>query len=115
MFPGFFLLWIGGELSQVARNVLGMGNLASAVDELLTVDVRDAPGQQLRDETVEIYRQINRLNAALLQRVEAVDRRGLVPEEGLTTQACCGTRRECRRLPRIALSGSAGTSPTCCP
>jgi hypothetical protein len=76
-----------GKLSEVARNVLGMGNLASAVDELLTVDVREAPGQQLRDETVEIYRQINRLNAALLQRVEAVDRRGLVPEEGLTTQA----------------------------
>lgn len=69
------------------RTVLGMGNLASAVDELLAVDVREAPGQQLREETVEISREINRLKAALLQRVEAVDRRGLVPEEGLTTQA----------------------------
>ena len=74
-------------MSVGARNVLGMGNLASAVDELFAVDVREAPGQQLREETVEISRQINRLKAALLQRVEAVDRRGLVPEEGLTTQA----------------------------
>lgn len=64
-----------------------MGNLASAVDELLAVDVREASAQQLRDETVEISRQINRLNAALLQHVEAIDRRGLVPDEGLTTQA----------------------------
>ena len=63
-----------------------MGNLASAVDELLTVDVREAPGEQLREETVEISRQINRLNAALLQRIEAVDRRGLVPEEYVGTQ-----------------------------
>jgi hypothetical protein len=64
-----------------------MGNLASAVDELLAVDVREAPGQQLREGTVEIFRQINRLNAALLRHVEAIDRRGLVPEQGLTTQA----------------------------
>ena len=74
-------------MSVVVPNVLAMGNLASAVDELLAVDVREAPGQQLREETVEIVRQINRLNAAVLQRVEAVDRRGLIPEEGLTTQA----------------------------
>jgi hypothetical protein len=59
-----------------ARNVHDMGNLASAVDELLAVDVREAPAAQLQEETAEILRQRNRLDAALLQRVEAVDRRG---------------------------------------
>ena len=74
-------------MSELPGNVPGMGNLASAVDELLAVDVRDAPAGQLLDESADITRQINRLQAALLVRVEAVDRRGLVPEDYLTTQA----------------------------
>ena len=63
-----------------------MGNLASAVDELLGVDVREAPAAQLHDEIADIQRQLNRLNAAYLQRVEAVDRRGIAPEEFVNTQ-----------------------------
>lgn len=81
VFPGIFPLFTRAELSDVPGNVRGVGNLASAVDELLAVDVREAPGAQLQEETAEILRQINRLNAALLTRVEAVDRRGLAPEE----------------------------------
>ena len=46
-----------------------MGNLASAVDELLSVDVREAPAAQLQDEVEEILRQRNRLDAAYLQRL----------------------------------------------
>src|SRR3954470_4475475 len=63
-----------------------MGNLASAVDELLSVDVREAPAAQLQDEVAEILRQRNRLDAAYLQRVEAIDRRGLAPEDQFNTQ-----------------------------
>jgi hypothetical protein len=68
-------------LSVVAGNVHVVGNLASAVDELLAVDVREAPGAQLSEEIDEIVRQRRRLDAAYVTRVEAIDRRGLVPEE----------------------------------
>src|SRR3954454_20615573 len=64
-----------------------MGNLASAVDELLAVDVRDAPAAQLHDEVAEIVRERNRLDAAYLARVEAIDRRGLLPPDEVSTQA----------------------------
>src|SRR4051812_37620271 len=63
-----------------------MGNLASAVDELLTVDAREAPAAQLQDEVAEILRQRNRLDAAYLQRVQAIDRRGVAPEDQVNTQ-----------------------------
>src|SRR3954451_11236910 len=64
-----------------------MGNLASAVDELVAVDVRDAPAAQLQGEALEILRERNRLDAAYLARVEAIDRRGLVPDDEVSTQA----------------------------
>lgn len=53
-----------------------MGNLASAVDELLAVDPRDVPTVALREEIVELYKQASRLQAAILDRVEAFDRLG---------------------------------------
>src|SRR5436305_8427685 len=53
-----------------------MGNLASAVDELLAVDPRDLPSVALGAEIVELYRQASRLQAAILDRVEAFDRTG---------------------------------------
>src|SRR5436305_1396436 len=53
-----------------------MGNLASAVDELLAVDPRDVPSVALGEEIVEIYRQASRLKAAILDRVEAFDTKG---------------------------------------
>src|SRR6059058_4663104 len=77
-----------------------MGNLASAVDELLAVEAREAPAAQLREEVVEIHRQVNRLNAALLTRVEAADRGGMVPEEYGTTAAWLW--RELRVSPTVA-------------
>jgi hypothetical protein len=86
-FQALFGRCITPELSGPTLSVPVMGNLASAVDELLAVDVRDASGCQLRDEVADITRQINRLEAARLARVEAVDRRGLVPEEYLTSAA----------------------------
>ena len=53
-----------------------MGNLVSAVDELLAVDPRDMPTVALGEEIVELYRQASRLQAAILDRVEAFDRLG---------------------------------------
>jgi hypothetical protein len=53
-----------------------MGNLASAVDELLAVDPREVPSVALGEEIVELYRQASRLQAAILDRVEAFDRTG---------------------------------------
>src|SRR3954447_26634644 len=77
-----------------------MGNLASAVDELLAVDVREAPAAQLQGEALEILRQRNRLDAAYLARVEAIDRRGLVPDEHVTTASWL--RHEARLSPTAA-------------
>jgi hypothetical protein len=53
-----------------------MGNLASVVDELLAVDPRDVPTAVLGEEIEELYRQASRLQAAILDRVEAFDRAG---------------------------------------
>src|SRR4051812_35648978 len=64
-----------------------MSNLASAVDELLAVDVRQAPAAQLQDEVADILRERNRLDAAYLERVEAIDRRRLLPDDQVSTQA----------------------------
>lgn len=64
-----------------------MSNLASAVDELHAVDVREASNAQLQGETAEIRRQINRLEAAYLTRVEVLDRRGGQPVEHVNTQS----------------------------
>ena len=64
-----------------------MGNLASAVDELSAVDARETPAAQLHEEIEEILRARNRLDAEYLRRIEAVDRRGVPPEEHVTTQS----------------------------
>jgi hypothetical protein len=53
-----------------------MGNLASVVDELLAVDPRELPSTALGEEIEELYRQASRLQAAILDRVEAFDRTG---------------------------------------
>jgi Domain of unknown function (DUF222) len=64
-----------------------MGNLASVVDELVVVDVRAMPDAVLVDEIVDLARQINRLNAAYLTRLEVVDRRGGMAAEYGSTAA----------------------------
>lgn len=64
-----------------------MSNLASAVDELLAVDVRGLPDVVLVDEVMEIRRLISRLEAAYLARVEVLDRRGGVAGEHGSTAA----------------------------
>ena len=56
-----------------------MGNLASVVDELLAVDPRELPSAALGEEIEELYRQVSRLRAAILDRVEAFDRTGAAP------------------------------------
>src|SRR4051794_9196419 len=64
-----------------------MGNLASVVDELLAVDPRDLPSVALGEEIVEISRQLSRLRAAYLDRVEAFDRTGAALAEHGSTAA----------------------------
>ncbi|HET6818787.1 MAG TPA: DUF222 domain-containing protein [Mycobacteriales bacterium] len=64
-----------------------MGNLASAVDELLAVDPRDVPSAALGEEIVELYRQVSRLQAAILERVEAFDRAGAAQADHGSTAA----------------------------
>src|SRR4051794_2866478 len=64
-----------------------MGNLASAVDELLAEDPRDVPSAALGEEIVEISRQLSRLQAAYLDRVEAFDRTGAALGEHGSTAA----------------------------
>jgi hypothetical protein len=53
-----------------------MGNLASAVDELLAVDARSLPGPALAAQIIELRRQINRCEAAYLEMLEVFDRSG---------------------------------------
>src|SRR3954452_18226327 len=77
-----------------------MGNLASVVAELQSVDVRAASAAQLQDEVADIVRQRNRLDAEYLRRVEAIDRRGLVAEEYANTQTWL--RTEFRLSPTAA-------------
>ena len=62
-----------------------MGNLASAVDELLAVDPRELPGTAAMDAVVDLRRQINRLEAAYLAQLEAVDRAGAALTEHAST------------------------------
>ncbi|HWB67831.1 MAG TPA: DUF222 domain-containing protein [Mycobacteriales bacterium] len=64
-----------------------MGNLRSAVDELQAVDVRGLPDGVLCDDIAEITRQVNRLEAARLARLEVLDRRGAVASAHGSTQA----------------------------
>src|SRR3954449_8750560 len=64
-----------------------MGNLASAVDELLAVNPRELPAVALGEEIEEISRQMSRLQAAYLDRVEAFDRTGAALAEHGSTAA----------------------------
>jgi hypothetical protein len=64
-----------------------MGNLGSAVDELLAVDPRELPSVALGEEIVEISRQLSRLQAAYLDRVEAFDRTGAAKADHGSTAA----------------------------
>jgi Domain of unknown function (DUF222) len=77
-----------------------MGNLASAIDELSVVDVRAMPDAVLVDEIVDLARQINRLHAAYLTRLEVVDRRGGMAAEHGSTAAWL--RSELRLAPAAA-------------
>ena len=58
-----------------------MGNLASVVDELLAVDPRELPAVALGEEIEEISRQMSRLQAAYLDRLEALDRTSDQPDQ----------------------------------
>src|SRR3954470_18631039 len=64
-----------------------MGNLASVVDELLAVDPRELPSVALGEEIVEISRQLSRLQAAYLDRVEVFDRTGAAKADHGSTAA----------------------------
>lgn len=77
-----------------------MGNLVSAVDELLSTDVADLPDALLGEEIVELRRQANRIEAAYLTRLEAFDRRGAASADRGSTQAWL--REACRLAPNRA-------------
>lgn len=64
-----------------------MGNLASAVDELAAVDAAGLSDAALAEDIVEIDRQINRLTAVKLGRLERLDRRGTTAAEFGSTAA----------------------------
>jgi hypothetical protein len=64
-----------------------MGNLTSVVDELLAVDPRDLSAAALGEEIEEISRQLSRLHAAYLDRIEAFDRTGAALAEHGSTAA----------------------------
>ncbi|HVB27399.1 MAG TPA: DUF222 domain-containing protein [Mycobacteriales bacterium] len=62
-----------------------MGNLRSAVDELLGCDPAALPDVVLEEEIAELRRQIDRCEAAYLLRLAALDRRGIaLAEHGST-------------------------------
>ncbi len=77
--------------------VAGMGNLVSAVDELLAVDVAELSDATLAGELTELRTQIHRLEAAYLTRLEAFDRRGLAATSHGSTQGWL--RAELRMAP----------------
>jgi Domain of unknown function (DUF222)/HNH endonuclease len=64
-----------------------MGNLASAVDELLAVDPRDLAGPELAEQILEARRQINRLEAAYHQLLVVFDRTGAAGADRGSTAA----------------------------
>lgn len=64
-----------------------MGNVASAVDELAAVDAAGLSDAALVEDVVEIDRQINRLTAVKLGRLERLDRRGAMTAEFGSTAA----------------------------
>jgi hypothetical protein len=78
-----------------------MGELGSVVDSLLAEPIRDLPDELLQEEVVEIRRQINRLEAGYLQRVEVIDRRGQVAAQHHGSTAAW-LRRELRLAPAKA-------------
>jgi hypothetical protein len=64
-----------------------MSNLASAVDELLALDVDAMPGPALLEQVVELRKQLNRGEAAYLRLLERADRSGAALAESGSTQA----------------------------
>jgi hypothetical protein len=64
-----------------------MSNLASAVDELLALDVDAMPGPALLEQIAELRRQLNRGEAAYLRLLERADRSGAAMAEAGSTQA----------------------------
>src|SRR5438067_950759 len=77
-----------------------MGNLASAVDELLAVDPRCQPDSVNMDEIEQILRERNRLDAAYLARLEAVDRSGAALADHGSTAAWL--RATAKMAPNVA-------------
>jgi hypothetical protein len=61
-----------------------VGNLASVIDELNSIDLDDLPVATVGELIVETRRQINRLEAAYLRMVERFDRRGGAVDCGST-------------------------------
>jgi hypothetical protein len=64
-----------------------MGNLDSAIDELLVVDPRELPVEARVDGVVHLARVINRLSSAYLRWLESVDRTGAMTAEHGSTAA----------------------------
>jgi hypothetical protein len=64
-----------------------MGSLESVIDETLHVDVRALPDAALQDDIARLTRAVNRINAAVLTRLEVLDRRGGVAAEHGSTGA----------------------------
>jgi Domain of unknown function (DUF222) len=64
-----------------------MGSLETAFDETFLVDVRALPDEALQEEIEQLNRAINRANAAMLIRLEVIDRRGAVAAEHGSTGA----------------------------
>jgi hypothetical protein len=77
-----------------------MGNLASAVDELLALDADALSGPGLAETIIELRRQINRAEAAYLHLLERLDRTGAATADHGSTAAW--VRAELHRSPAPA-------------
>jgi hypothetical protein len=77
-----------------------MGNLASAVDELLAVDPHSLSGPALGEQIVEARRQINRAEAAYYQLLVTFDRTGAAIADHGSTAAWA--RTELHLSPSVA-------------
>jgi hypothetical protein len=84
LYPQRFL---GSESVGGGSYCSGMSNLASAVDELLALDVDAMPGPALLAQIEDLARERNRLDAAYLKLLERADRTGAAMADHGSTQA----------------------------
>lgn len=78
----------------------GLGNLASAVEELLAADPLELPAAALGEEIVEIHKRLNRLSAAHLDRLVVFDRSGAAKADHGSPSAWL--RAETRMSPNVS-------------